>query len=398
MERISVIFVLVLLLLKGEILTGQSKAELEKQRLEAQEIIDNTARLLEETGITRQNNLEKLNIINQRLISRQNLISTIESEIEFYDNSIKENQESISELENELNETRDSYAQLIRIAYKHRFAHQKVMFILSAEDFNQAFRRYRYLQQYGKSRQRQITRIEELNKEIVSEIEELELQINEKNVLLEEKQSEENILSQEQRQQNSIVQDLRRKETELRNQIEQQKRVAEALQQAIEQLLKEEADIAKMKDVYELTPEEKIISDQFQENKGRLPWPIERGVVTGFFGVHPHPVLRGIETQNNGIDISTDENAEVMALFNGEVRQVRTVPGLNNVVLLRHGSFLTVYANLAHVYVRAGDKVQTKQLIGRVFSDSEANNKSVLHIEIWEENEKLNPLIWLSRQ
>ena len=129
-----------------------------------------------------------------------------------------------------------------------------------------------------------------------------------------------------------------------------------------------------------------------------MPWPTERGVVTGFFGEHSHPVLRGIKVQNNGIDISTIENAEVLVLFDGVVRQVRYVPGSNNVVLVRHGNYLTVYANLSHVYVRAGDQVERRQLIGRVFTDSDDSENSLLHLEIWEENQKLNPMLWLSRQ
>ena len=136
----------------------------------------------------------------------------------------------------------------------------------------------------------------------------------------------------------------------------------------------------------------------FKNNKGVLPWPIERGVITGYFGEHAHPVLSGIKIQNNGIDISTNDNAEVRSLFKGVVRSVLTVPGTNNVVIIRHGNYLTVYANLSHVYVRQGDIVDTKQLVGRVFTNDNEANTSVLHLEIWEENTKLDPVIWLSQQ
>jgi murein hydrolase activator len=374
-----------------------SKEELEKQRLETQRIIESTTKLLEQTSLNRQSSLERLNIVNRRLQLRQGLISTMESEIKFIDNSIINGQKRISELEKELEESRKSYASLINSAYKHRFAHQRMMFIFSASDFNQAYRRMKYLQQYSESRQKQILRIQELTGEIVQEIEELEKQRNEKTVLLQQQKNESSLLSRERQQQNSLVQNLRKREAELKGELAQQEKVARALQNAIEELLKEEAKIAEKNRVYALTPSEKLVSDQFQLNKGGLPWPTDRGVVTGFFGEHPHPVLRGIKIQNNGIDISTDKDAEVKVLFDGVVRQVLTIPGSNNVILVRHGNYLTVYANLSQVYVRNGDKVQTRQLIGRVYTDND-ENKSILHLEIWEENKKLDPIQWLSRQ
>lgn len=379
-------------------LFSQSKEELEKQRIETQQIIESTTRLLLQTSETRQSSMERLSIVNRRLQLRESLIATIESEIRYIDNSISSAREKISVLDQELKEARDSYAQLIKISYKHRNSHQRMMFILSAGDFNQAYRRLKYLQQYGASRQKQISRIDFLTKQIVDEIEKMEVQRGEKVVLLNEKQNETDVLAQERSQQNSIVQDLRNKEAQLKDELARQEKVARALQNAIEELLREETRISAEKRVFELTPEEQIISDQFQNNRGGLPWPIEAGVVTGFFGEHPHPVLRGIKIQNNGIYISTIENAEVMALFDGVVRQVIRVPGSNNVVLIRHGNYLTVYANLSHVYVRSGDIVKTKQLIGRVFSDSDDVDNSVLELQIWEENTKLDPIIWLSRR
>ncbi len=397
MGRFSQIFVMLLVLFSFQA-SGQTKDELERQRRETQQIIENTTRLLQQASVSRQSGLERLNIVNRRLQLRQNLLATIEAEIVYIDDSVLKNERRIRELEKQLAEARESYAHLIRVAYRHRFAHQRVMFVLSAEDFNQAYRRLKYLQQYGQSRQKQISSIQSLTADIVLQIEDLERNRQEQLSLLQQKRRETNVLNRERDQQDSIVQDLRRKEAQLREELVRQEKVAKALQDAIEELLREEARVAAERRIYELTPEERIISDQFQKNKGGLPWPIERGVVTGFFGEHPHPVLRGIKIQNNGIDISTVENAEVMVLFDGVVRQVRYVPGSNNVVLVRHGNYLTVYANLSHVYVRAGDQVERRQLIGRVFTDSDDSENSLLHLEIWEENQKLDPMLWLSRQ
>lgn len=374
-----------------------SKTELERQRRETQELINTTTRLLEQTSTTRRTNLERLNVINRRLQLRNDLIRTMESEIRLIDNSITEGNNRIERLEQELDESREAYARLVKMAHRHRMSHQRLMFVLAARDFNQAYRRFKYLQQYGRSRQKQITLINNLRDEISRELAELESQKMEKNSLLQLSRNEITALSNESREQNSIVDQLRRRESQLREELAKQQKEAQALQSAIEKLIREEAETAGATRTYELTPAEKIISDEFQLNKGGLPWPIERGVVTSYFGEHPHPVLRGIKIQNNGIDISTVENAEVRAIFNGTVRQVLMVPGSNNVVIVRHGTFLTVYANLAHVYVRAGDQVSTRQLLGRVFTDND-DNQTVLHLEIWEENNKLDPMMWLSRQ
>lgn len=393
---------IILLMLIGYIVSDcyaqtQSREELERKRRETQEIINTTTKLLEQASTTRQSSIEHLNLINRRLELRRSLLRTIESEMNAIDRSISDGQNRIIKLESELGEAKGSYAKLIRIAYRQRMSHQRLMFILSASDFNQAYRRIKYLQQYSRSRQNQIDLIQALSQEIADEITDLEAQRDEKVVLLAQRRNEANELSNESRQQNSVVQQLQRRENQLKQELASQQKIARDLQYAIEKLIREESTVADGRVIYELTPEERIISDQFQLNKGGLPWPIERGVVTGFFGEHAHPVLKGIKVQNNGIDISTVEDAEVRSIFNGTVRQVLTVLGSNNVVLIRHGNFLSVYANLSHVYVRQGDEITTKQLIGRVFTDNDENN-SILHLEIWEENEKLDPLLWLSSQ
>jgi len=377
---------------------GQTKDELERQRRETERIIENTTRLIEETSVTRRSSMERLNLVSRRLQLRQSLIATLESEISYIDNSIESRQKKIEELEKELVQAREAYSRLIKIAYKHRYSYQRIMFILAAEDFNQAYRRFKYLQQYARSRRNQVEMIKEITEGIVVEIEEMEETRKEQVALLRQHKNETQSLARERNQQNSIIQELGQRERELNQELEQQQKVAKALQNAIEELLREEAKRAADARIYELTPEQRILAERFEGNKGGLPWPTERGVVTGFFGEHPHPVLRGIMIQNDGIIISTVENAEVTSVFDGEVRQVRTIPGLNNVVLVRHGNYLSVYANLSHVYVRAGDSVQTGQLIGRVFTDTDEGNKSVLHLGIWEENQKLDPILWLSRQ
>lgn len=397
MKRLIILYILFIGLAVLN-LTGQTKDELERQRKETERIIENTNRLLEETSINRQSSMERLNLVSRRLQLRQSLIATLESEIAYIDNSIENRQKRIGDLEKEVEQARDAYARLIRISYKQRYNYQRIMFILAADDFNQAYRRFKYLQQYTRARRNQVEMIREITAGIVEEIEKMEHTRREQIVLLRQHENETQNLARERNQQNNIIRDLGRRERDLKQELERQQEVAAALQNAIEELLREEARRAAEARIYELTPEQKVLADRFESNKGGLPWPTERGVVTGFFGEHPHPVLRGIKIQNDGIIISTVENAEVRSVFDGEVRQVRTIPGLNNVILVRHGNYLSVYANLSHVYVRAEDSVRTGQLIGRVFTDNDDGNKSVLHLGIWEENRKLDPMLWLSRQ
>ena len=175
------------------------------------------------------------------------------------------------------------------------------------------------------------------------------------------------------------------------------KKLNERIEKEIAEIIEEEARRMKGTGLYkQLTPEEKIISDNFFDNKGRLPWPTERGIITENIGQHPHPVLPGITIQNNGVDITTVEGAEARALFDGIVSKVIAILGANYTVIIRHGNFLTVYQNLINVKVKKGDNIKVKQPIGTIYTDKETQT-TVLHIEIWRELEKQNPNDWLSK-
>jgi len=146
-----------------------------------------------------------------------------------------------------------------------------------------------------------------------------------------------------------------------------------------------------------MTPEEILVSANFEQNRRRLPWPVERGVITDHFGVHQHPVLKNIQVKNNGVDISTVQGAKARSVFGGEVSRVFVVSGGNYAVIIRHGKFLTVYSNLVDVLVKSGDKVSIKQTIGTIGTDNEDDNKTVLKFQIWKENVKMNPEEWIAK-
>ena len=200
-------------------------------------------------------------------------------------------------------------------------------------------------------------------------------------------------------EQNKEVNSWRTKERQLRTQLEAQRRTAQRLENEIKKLI--DATAKKMKasptNLYEaLTPEERLTANSFRGNRGRLPWPTERGTITGHFGINPHPFLKGIRTENNGIDITTVAEANVRNIFDGEVLRVVGIMGTNLTVMVKHGSYFTVYSNLVDVRVKQGDKVKHKDIIGKVYTEK-GSKTAVLHFEIWEGMNKLNPVQWIGK-
>ena len=375
---------------------AQTKEELEKEKQKNIEEIEYTNELLRTTQSTRNENIGQIRIINKRILLRDQIIKSIQKEIELTDIEIDEKDELIEEMESDLKKLRKEYEQLIIFAYRNRSNYDKLMFIFSAENFNQAYKRMRYLQQLTQFRRKQATMIGDMQEKISREIIDLENIKNEKIKLVNEKIVENRTLEVERTQKNQVVTRLRRKEKELKQELEEKKRINERIEREIAAIIEEEARRMRETGLFRtLTPEEKLISENFIENKGRLPWPTERGTITEYFGQHPHPVLPGITIQNNGIDITTIEGAEARALFDGVVSKVIAILGANYTVIIRHGDFLTVYQNLVNVLVKRGDNIKVKQPIGTIYTDKETQT-TVLHMEIWKELGKQNPTDWLS--
>jgi murein hydrolase activator len=381
----------------GYQVSSQTREELETRREEKLKELEYTNQLLKQTERSRTSTIQKAGLISQRINIRQSLILGIGKEIELMNARIAEHEGMIEQLSLDLERARMEYGQLIYFAFKHREQKQKLLYVLAAEDFNQAYRRIRYFQQISQFRKKQIDAIREMGVSLANQIEALQVEKGEKVKLLEAQKNESKELLNERNRYRREIDQLSRKESQLRKEINNQRKAAQALEDAIKRLIAEEARRVSERKEIGLTPEEKLVGDNFRINKGRLPWPTERGVITGFFGQHPHPVLRGIKIQNNGVDILTTENSEVRTIFRGEVRKVLNIPGMNRGVIIRHGHFLSVYTNLSEVFVKVGDLVETRQRIGKVFTDVADGNKSVLHLEIWEENNTLDPLLWIGR-
>jgi len=375
---------------------AQTKEELEKQKGKTKEEIDYTNRLLEETRQKKQTSLNRVKILNKRIQLRNQLLSSINQEISLYNEEIINKRKLIVELENDVDIVKKQYEMLIKFAFWNKNKYDRLMFILSADNFNMAYKRMKYIQQYTRHRKEQALLIQTMREELKLEIKELEEIVIQKEEIARQKIDENRALEQERRAKDQMVLELSGQEKELKKKIAENQKIARRLEREIADIIAAEARKGRSRNLYDqLTPEEKLISDNFLGNKGKLPWPTERGVVTSRFGRQQHAVLKQVTVQNDGIDISTVQGAEARALFEGVVSKVVAILGANYTVIIRHGNFLTVYQNLINVRVKPGDMVKVKQVLGTVFTEEETNS-TLLHIEIWKELNKQNPEDWLS--
>lgn len=386
---------------------NQSRETLESNRRRVESEIRLTNEMLQEARKSAEAGLNHLVILNAQISRRENLLSTLNKEISSLNQEITSQAREIARLGAELEALRSSYARMIRHAYNTRGGYQRLAFIFSSENFNQALRRLRYFQEYAHHRKIQAEVIERSRQRFTAEIQKLENQRAEKEVLLVEQRRLIAELADAQTEQNRVVRDLRRRERELREKLRVQERSRQELQRSIERVIAEERRRSQEQaraqgrqvtpGAFALSPEEQVVSGNFAANKGRLPWPVERGVISGNFGVHQHPVLRNIQVVNNGVDFSTVPGAKARAVFEGRVSRVITVPGAFYAVIIRHGEYLTVYSNLSRVSVSNGDRVSTRQVIGDIATNQE-EGKTLLHFEIWLGNQKLDPAAWIASQ
>ena len=379
------------LLLSG-IAYGQDRKTLEANKKKLENEIAQTEKQLDQTRNRRKNTVAELQLVNSNISKREELISGLNKEVNLTNREINNLSSKITRLSNDIETLKEEYAEMIVASQRHRNQYSLLMFIFASQDFNQAWRRLRYIGQYNDYLKKQVALIKEKQVVLRDSKEKLEEERESKKELVREQQTAKQKLEKE-------------KENKLRKQMkEQQKKVNQLnaqIQKIIEEEIRRSQEEARKKgetssgNTYALTPEEKTLSSNFESNKGKLPWPLERGVISGKFGTHPHPVISSVTVTNNGIDILTDKNAPVRAVFSGEVCNVGSVYGLK-FVMIRHGAYVTVYANLDQVYVKEGDKVDTKEKIGRVYYDAE-EGKSELQFQVWKSTAKQNPEYWIAK-
>jgi murein hydrolase activator len=382
----------------GSLCLAQSRAELEKQRNAALKEIAETEEILGSLKKDKQSSLEMLELINRKLSLRNSLIANLSSDVTKVEAQITDIDNQVNLLNKDIKKIKDEYGKLIYRAYLNRNRYTPLMFILSSKDINQAYKRLKYIRQYSDYRKQQVKAISNLSVDLTNEIALLEAQKVEKSRLIKNKEAEIINLRQEEAQKTSIIAGMKSKERELGEKLREKNKIADKLKREIERTIRAEinrAKEAKKKDTKYVEPAEDIaLSSDFRDNRGKLPWPTEKGIITGFFGERNHPEYRGVKIKNDGIDISTPGGAYVRAIFDGEVRHVFTVLGANNTILIRHGNYYSLYSNIVDVRVKTGDKVKTKQILGKIFTDDRSKS-TVLHVELYENLTKLDPQLWL---
>lgn len=407
---LTIVFVFGLSLLAS----SQSKEVLQSKKAQIQKEIQLTNKLIKKAKKEKNQSINILSTLNKQIESRGEIVKTLDLEIKMtivqIDNlkaEIKETKQSINDQQNLLDTLKKEYALMIRHAYHNRNSYDRLAFIFSAQSYNQAFKRIRYLQEYSQFRQKQVKEIKEVERQLSEELLSLKRQKvlltvakNKRNAMLGESQIEINLLTQEKQSQNTFLSSLRKKEKKLKKDLSKQQQLAKTLDDKIKKIIAEEIRKAKEKAnvgggvTLSLTPEEQQLADNFSSNKGKLPWPVERGVIIERFGIQPHPVLRGIETLNNGVKITTEEGSFVRAIFEGNVSRIIDIPGSGKAVIISHGDYFTVYSNLIEVFVKRGQTVGLKEDIARVFTKS-SNKESITELQIWKGSEKLDPSSWL---
>lgn len=397
-----------------------SQKELQKKQEKIKKEIDEINKVLKETKENKDVSLGTLKTINVKLKKRQSLINIINSEINTLNADIRKNENQVQNLKNDLERLKKEYAKMIVFAQRNQNAYSKLMFIFSAKDFNQAYSRLKYVQQYSEFRKKQADEIINTQTQLIGKLDELKTQHQEKKVLLVSEETEKKHLSKEKTEQEQVLTSLQQKEKDLKKQLEKKKRDAAEMQLAIKRLIAaeikrkadEEAEKKKIADKItskpKPTPEKKpvktdvpelndaaiALSADFASNRGRLPFPVNKGVICEGYGEHEHPAIKGFMMFNNGVDICTTKGTQARAVFDGEVTGIAASPTGGKLVIIRHGEYLSVYSNLSDVLVKTGQKVNSKQTIGTVMYD-EDEGKTSMSLQIWKGQKTMDPSAWL---
>ena len=430
MKKLPVILVLLLLALVspgyGQKTKGKTKKQLQSEITSLQKEISTANQLLKKTKKDREMTLNEVSILDKKIKQREQLIQNYNEQIAVLDDEINTGQSNIKSLNSDLSKLQKEYAKMIVFANKNRNHYDRLGFIFAANDFNQAFSRLRYIRQFTDARKVKMDQIAATEKQISSALEASQQAREEQTALLKEEKAQQGALKKEKEELNNQVAKLKKKEGNIQQDIKNKQQQAKKLQKAIDDIIAEEirkanaeaerkrkeeakkntnkgksttttTNTTKTKEKgMALTPAEKTLSTSFVNNKGKLPWPVERGVIASSYGKHASSVSSKVTVTNNGIDIATTDGAKARAVFDGEVASVTKLTGSNTVVIIRHGEYFTVYSNLENVTVKRGDKVKTKQNLGTVHTNK-TEGKTELHFELLKEQNRQDPAGWLSK-
>ena len=388
-KKITYHLLLVLMFLSvNMICNAQSVNDLEKQVNKLQSDIKTSQNLLKKTSKNKETTLKEVELLQAQIKKRDDLIKTYEQQLSILNKETKGYKNDVAKLQNELEKNRQEYADLLVIQYRNRNNLNNLLFIFSSEDFNQAIRRMRYIQQFNDLLKHKMKEIDGTKSDIKKRIEKNEADKKRIEKLNDVQKKERDELNKDKKVLNDKVANLKKQEKNIKKEIEQKQKETKDLQARIKKVISDE--VAKTKT--NATVDTKL-SENFEGNKGKLPWPVESGVVTKKYGNNPHPTQSKVVVFNNGIDISTEQGSNALCVFDGQVSTVFNT-GSTNVVMVRHGLYFTLYANLDKVYVKAGDKVRTGEKLGLVHTGAN-DNVTTLHFEVWNDKNNTNPEVWL---
>lgn len=381
---------------------GQKKSDLlKRQEKNLLQKIEHTKELISQTRATKKLTLSEINIVNKQIQYRQKLIDNYSFQLRKMDEKIKEINRQISSLTNTNKILKEEYRKMILYAFKNRDPNYKFLYIISSSTFSEAFHRMKYIQYYKDYRLKQIDRIKKTQIELEIKKSEYFEEIKRKKFLLENKKQEKIDYQNDKNIQVISLEKIKSNEQTLADDLEKnnlkRKEIAKAVKKAIEDEIRALEKLKKSK--FDSTPEGKALSKDFNNNKGRLIWPVEKGEITSRYGKHQHHLVSTAIVDNNGIDITTSKNADIRAVFGGKVTSVLIIPGAGRVVMVSHGEYRTVYANLQEVYVKKGDLIKTKDKVGKLLAKESGISEA--HFEIWrilaEGLNTVNPSIWLAK-
>lgn len=427
-KRFIIILILSIIVLPFN-LYSQDRNKLEKEKIKLEKEIASMNKILNETKKTKKMSTSELRVLEKKIAQRKKLIKNINSQMGMLNNEIKSTQQSIGELCKEIAVLKESYAQMLRYAQKNKTNTDKLLFIFSSKDYKEAYQRYIFFRQFGDLQKEKLTQIQSKTNELSKRTNELELKRNNQEKLLQQELKNSNTLDKEKKEKQKTVNQLQKKEKQLAKNLQDKQKQVKKLQQQIDNAIaaevkKQQELAAKKKKQMEAkstsgnskevaankaaietakkknytiatTPEEVALSSSFEANKGKLPWPTSQGVIVSQYGVHKHPEVKGAVIENKGIDIRTTKGSSVRSIFKGEVSRIAKGPNGLLVVIIRHGEYMSVYANLKSVSVKNGQKVDTKQTIGIVSTNEDG--VSEYKFQIFKGTHHLNPSIWLSK-
>ena len=378
----------------------QKELEVQKQRLTSEIKQINT--LLFKTTKKKKDVLSEVEDLNLKIAVRSQLVNVNNQQANLLTRQISVNERDIGNLRKELTALKKDYAEMIRKSYKSKSSQNRLMFLFSSESFLQAYKRIQYMKQYASFRKKQgdeiaakTTTLQTLNTTLIN-------QKRKKEALVSENRKVQQTLEGERKSQEVLIRSLKKRASSLATSIKQKQKKAVAIDREIERLIREaiaasnKAAGKKSSKAFVLTPEARLLAKKFTANKGRLPWPVEKGVVIQRFGTQPHPVVRTTMIKSNGVTIATSPNAVARAVFEGEVMTVLSFKGSNPTVLIKHGNYITTYKNIGKLYVKKGDKVKAKQAIGEIFTHPQTG-KTILQFSVFNEFTPQDPKSWIYR-